>query len=129
MMSDRGAERYSRSLLNSPLSKCPPESRLFRSMPPLLSSKNCLPPTTSLELCNSAFNLLATSMSWSPSRLSNMITSAPAAMACLASSSDCTSTSILNENPPVDLAAATAAGIDPVDQMWLSLSMIMDDRS
>lgn len=91
--------------------------------PPETSSKNSFFP---LHL---SLRLLAASLTPCPVKLSSITTSAPAPIASSASSSLCTSTSILTLNPAAARAAVTAPVMDPCDQMWLSFSITMLLRS
>ena len=101
-------------------------STTFPSVKPPLHSNNTPPFPFLLQL---SFNLCAATLRPSGRKLSNITISAPASTASSASSSLPTSTSILMLKPPTFLAAFTALVIDPMDQIWLSLSIIIELRS
>lgn len=100
-----------------------PHSFRFSSVrPPLTSTKNGFPCAPSFILRRAG----PTSSSW---KLSSITTSAPALIASSAWLEDWHSTSILVEKPQTERAATTACEIEPEDQIWLSLSMVMALRS
>lgn len=100
-----------------------PHSFRFSSVrPPLTSTKKFFPCALSFILRRAG----PTSPTW---KLSSMTTSAPASMASSAWLEDWHSTSILVEKPHTARAAKTAREIEPEDQMWLSLSMVIALRS
>lgn len=100
-----------------------PHSFKFSSVrPPLTSTKKFFPCALSFISRRAG----PTSLTW---KLSSMTTSAPASMASSAWPEDWHSTSILVEKPPTARAAKTAREIEPEDQIWLSLIMVIALRS